>query len=35
MFARPLDVRVGEIVERDSFMFADITMSERPTTNRS
>lgn len=27
MFRRPLDVRVGELVDRDGFVFADITLA--------
>jgi uncharacterized protein (TIGR00290 family) len=30
MFARPLDVRVGEVVDRDGFVFADIDRAVHP-----
>jgi uncharacterized protein (TIGR00290 family) len=34
MFERPIDVEVGEIVERDGFVFADVTpVDDRPLTN--
>jgi uncharacterized protein (TIGR00290 family) len=29
MFARPIDVRVGEVVERDGFVLADVIPAER------
>jgi uncharacterized protein (TIGR00290 family) len=32
MFARPIAVRVGEIVERDGFRFADVLPGERPVS---
>src|SRR5260370_36966363 len=31
VFAQPLDVRVGEIVERDGFVFADVLPGAAPT----
>jgi uncharacterized protein (TIGR00290 family) len=34
MFERPIDVEVGEIVERDGFVFADVTpVDDGPLTN--
>lgn len=31
MFERPLEIRAGEIVERDGFVFADFTLAGAPT----
>jgi uncharacterized protein (TIGR00290 family) len=33
-FAHPLEVRIGEIVERDGFVFADVLPADDPPTHR-
>jgi diphthamide synthase (EF-2-diphthine--ammonia ligase) len=34
MFERPIDIEAGEIVERDGFVFADVTpVDDGPLTN--
>ncbi len=31
MFERPIDVHAGDVVERDGFVFADLTLADAPS----